>query len=168
MFLKKPRTGVLGMSKIIALCALMAAVHLAPASGWCLAPMPLGTSRLDASFCGDPLQQVRAPSAYAPRRSQSVSRDSASPYMGAAPAAQRWAPKSGKKPLVLLIGFMGATPAIMVCCRVPSLQHSPSSHSPSFCCRTPSVMQAIMADNCSRSCAEALDKDVVRRGSGDG
>ena len=25
-----------------------------------------------------------------------------------------WTPKSGKKPLVVLVGFMGATPAIMV------------------------------------------------------
>jgi hypothetical protein len=28
--------------------------------------------------------------------------------------ADGWTPKSGKKPLVVLVGFMGATPAVLV------------------------------------------------------
>ena len=103
----------------IALCALLAAVRLAPASCWFL-HAPIKTMR-DNSCGPDPLQRAQAPSKGStsrPRGSLPMSRDT--PYMRAAPAALRWTPKSGKEPLILLIGFMGATPAIMVCRRVPA------------------------------------------------
>ncbi len=90
------------------LCVVLVLAGIAPAGSFGVSLVP----RLVA-----PLLRCPPTAAERERRRVRQVRHALSPMMSAdkeSVPADGWTPKSGKKPLVVLVGFMGATPAVLV------------------------------------------------------